>query len=58
MVDILNIYRYCPNCKGTGKLPVGGYGSEVPAGEVTCSFCGGDGERLWGQMREEEPDDE
>ena len=55
MADSFNIYRFCPNCKGTGKVPSGGQssGDPGPSAEIDCSFCEGTGERLWGQMREE-----
>ena len=53
MADNLNIYKFCGNCKGTGKIQVGqDQLDEAPTGEVDCSFCNGTGELFWGQMRE------
>lgn len=58
MVDILNVYKICPRCRGEGTVPIGDSGihDEVSPGQITCPLCNGSGELLWGQMREEEPE--
>ena len=56
MADILEVWKRCNNCNGTGKVTI--YASEwdngQPEQEVDCSICDGQGEILWGEMREKE----
>jgi len=55
MADNYNIYRQCTICLGSGVITVNDeVGDPGPPTEVTCTFCNGDGELFWGEMREEE----
>ena len=58
MVDKLNVYKQCGQCKGTGIIVINNEDYDPgPPQEVPCSFCDGTGEILWGEMREEEQED-
>ena len=53
MADLLNVYMYCARCAWTGSIQdFDEHGNPI---SITCPRCGGDGELLWGIMREEEP---
>ena len=55
MVDILNVYKKCTICNGTGIRVINDETFDPgPPEEVPCTSCNGQGETLWGQMREEE----
>jgi DnaJ-class molecular chaperone len=50
MADKYNIYRKCEQCDGDG------FQHDNTTGEpntIPCPDCGGTGEYLWGEMREE-----
>ena len=57
MADILEVWKKCTNCNGTGKVTVNDPDppfNEGPEQEIDCSVCDGNGELLWGEMRERE----
>ena len=56
MADILNVYKNCGNCKGTGVVVIDNLPRDAgPSEEITCPECEGTKEEYWGRIREEEP---
>lgn len=55
MADNYNIYKFCQQCKGTGKITINDEAHDSgPPEEVDCSKCNGTGQIFWGQMFEQE----
>ena len=58
MADKFNIYQICDQCSGTGIMTKTIYdkdGHVIGSDTKPCYYCDETGEKLWGQMREEEP---